>query len=135
MTEEKTYTLRDLTGDDLFMMVGIVNKIGLDRLKSCMETVRVKDAIATLANSKDEAEKEKAMSSVGMMVMLEIVSAVLERLPDCKEEIYELLALVSGQKRDDIAHMKLIPLTRMVKEFFRKPEFPDFFTEVFELLR
>lgn len=135
MTEEKTYTLRDLTGDDLFMMVGIVNKIGLDRLKSCMETVRVKDAIATIANSHDEAEKEKAMNSVGMMVMLEIASAVLERLPDCKEEIYELLALVSGQKRDDIAHMKLIPLTRMVKEFFRKPEFPDFFTEVFELLR
>ena len=134
MTEEKTYTLRDLTGDDLFMMVGIVNKIGLDRLKSCMETVRVKDAIATIANSHDEAEKEKAMNSVGMMVMLEIASAVLERLPDCKEEIYELLALVSGQKRDDIAHMKLIPLTRMVKEFFRKPEFPDFFTEVFELL-
>ncbi len=30
--------------------------------------------------------------------------------------------------------MKLIPLTRMIKEFFRKPEFSDFFTEVFELL-
>lgn len=131
----KEITLRELEGDDVFLMVRIISKIGMDRLKSCMEAASVKQAIATAMN-KDAApaEKEQAMNSVGVLVMLEIASAVMERLPDCKEEIYTLLANLSGMKRDEIAHMKLIPLTRMIKEFFRKQELSDFFGEAFELL-
>ncbi len=132
MTEEKAYTLRELEGDDLFLMINIVSKIGLDRLKGCMEAASVKKAIGTMMDEKaNAADKEAALNSVGMLVIMEVASAVLERLPDCKEEIYTLLASVSGKTRDDIAHMKLIPLTRMIKEFFKKPEFPDFFTEVY----
>ena len=136
MTEEKTYTLRDLTGDDLFLMVRIVSKIGIDRLKACMESPAVKTAMVVAnAQNADAAEKEAAMNKVGMLVMMEIATTILERLPECKEEIYALLAQVSDKKREDIASMKLIPLTRMVKEFFKKPEFPDFFTEVFEFFK
>lgn len=136
MTEEKTYTLRDLTGDDLFLMVRIVSKIGIDRLKACMESPAVKTAMLVAnAQNADASEKEAAMNKVGMLVMMEIAATILERLPECKEEIYALLAQVSDLKREDIANMKLIPLTRMVKEFFKKPEFPDFFTEVFEFFK
>lgn len=132
MTEEKGYTLRELEGNDLFLMVRIVSKIGIDRLKNCMEAASVKKAIGTMMDEQANAEdKEAALNSVGMLVIMEVASAVLERLPDCQEEIYTLLASVSGMKRDDIAHMKLIPLTRMIKEFFKKPEFPDFFMEVY----
>ena len=135
MSEEKSYTLRELEGDDMFLMIRILSKIGVERIKLCMEATSVKAAIKIMMDDKAETKaKEEAMNSIGIAVMLEIAGAVLECLPDCKEEIYTLLARVSGMKRDDIAHMKLIPLTRMIKEFFRKPEFPDFFTEVFEFL-
>lgn len=135
MSEEKSYTLRELEGDDLFLMIRILSKIGVERIKLCMEASGVKAAIQIMMDDKAESKaKEEAMNSIGIAVMLEIAGAVLERLPDCKEEIYTLLAQVSGMKRDDIAHMKMIPLARMIKEFFRKPEFPDFFTEVFEFL-
>ena len=135
MSEEKSYVMRELEGDDAFLMIRILSKIGIDRLKACMEASSVKAAVAIVTNKEaDAAAKDAAMNSVGIALMLEIASTVMERLPDCKDEIYTLLAQVSGQKYEDIAHMKLIPLTRMIKEFFRKPEFRDFFTEAFELL-
>ena len=135
MPEEKSYTLRELEGDDAFLMIRILSKIGIDRLKACMEANSVKAAVAIVTSKEaDASAKDQAMNSVGIALMLEVASAVMERLPDCRNEIYTLLAQVSGQKFEDIAHMKLIPLTRMIKEFFRKPEFRDFFTEAFELL-
>lgn len=135
MSEEKSYVMRELEGDDAFLMIRILSKIGIDRLKACMEANSVKAAVAIVTNKDaDASAKEAAMNSVGIALMLEVASTVMERLPDCRDEIYTLLAQVSGQKFEDIAHMKLIPLTRMIKEFFRKPEFSDFFTEVTELL-
>ena len=135
MSEEKSYVMRELEGDDAFLMIRILSKIGIDRLKACMEANSVKAAIRIVTDSSADADaKEQAMNSVGIALMMEIACAVMERLPDCRNEIYTLLAQVSGKDYDEIAHMKLIPLTRMIKDFFRKPEFPDFFTEVFELL-
>jgi hypothetical protein len=135
MSEEKSYVMRELEGDDAFLMIRILSKIGIDRLKACMEASSVKAAVAIVTSKDaDASAKEAAMNSVGIALMLEVASTVMERLPDCRNEIYTLLAQVSGQTVEDIAHMKLIPLTRMIKEFFRKPEFSDFFTEVIELL-
>lgn len=135
MSEEKSYVMRELEGDDAFLMIRILSKIGIERLKACMEASSVKAAVAIVTSKDaDASAKEAAMNSVGIALMLEVASTVMERLPDCRNEIYTLLAQVSGQTIEDIAHMKLIPLTRMIKEFFRKPEFSDFFTEVIELL-
>lgn len=135
MSEEKSYVMRELEGDDAFLMISILSKIGIDRLKTCMEASSVKAAVAIVTNKDaDASAREAAMNSVGIALMLEFASTVMEKLPECRTEIYTLLAQVSGQKYEDIAHMKLIPLTKMIKEFFRKPEFSDFFTEVFELL-
>lgn len=135
MTEEKSYTLRELEGDDAFLMISILSKIGIERLKKCMEANAVKAAARIMMDKEADAKaKDEAMNSIGIALTLEIASTVLERLPECRTEIYTLLAQVSGMPYEEVAHMKLIPLTKMIKEFFRKPEFPDFFTEVFGLL-
>lgn len=135
MTEEKSYTLRELEGDDAFLMISILSKIGIERLKKCMEANAVKAAARIMMDKEADAKaKDEAMNSIGIALTLEIASTVMERLPECRTEIYTLLAQVSGMPYEEVAHMKLIPLTKMIKEFFRKPEFPDFFTEVFGLL-
>ena len=127
MTEEKSYTLRELEGDDMLMMIQILSKIGVDRIRQCMGTNSIRMAVQTMMNKEmDEKTKEETMNSISVAIMLELASTILERLPDCKTEIYTLLAQVSGQPYEDIAHMKLIPLTKMIKDFFRKPEFPDY---------
>ena len=135
MPEEKNYVLRELEGDDMFLMIQILSKIGVERLKKCMEANSIRAAARIMMDKETDAKaKDEAMNSIGVAIMLEIASTVLERLPECRTDIYTLLAQVSGKTYEEIAHMKLIPLTRMIKDFFRKPEFPDFFTEVFEFL-
>ena len=49
------------------------------------------------------------------------------------EAFAQLLAQLSGKTAGEIADLNLITLTRMIKDVFRKPEFTDFFGEVFEL--
>ena len=135
MSEEKTYTLRELEGDDIFLMSSVIKKIGVVRIRACLESASIKSAMGImLGNGVEESKKEEAMNKIGIAVMLEITGTVIESLPECKEEIYNLLASVSGMKRDDIAHMKIVPLIRMIKDFFRKPEFRDFFTEAIGFL-
>lgn len=137
MAEEKNYTLRNLEADDLFLVVKIINKIGIRKLKGCFSSPEVREAIAGAASGEEaNANGEEAnLSAVGMSVMLEIAGLVLENLPDCKNEIYDLLAKLSRMTREDIATLPSGTFTKMVMDVIRKDEFKDFFQDVFGSLK
>ena len=126
MADAKTYTARGLMADDIFLCVRIINKIGFKDMKGCFSTPEVKTAIASAASG-----KETDMSGVGMTVMLEIAGLILEHLPDCKNEIYALLASLYGLKQEEVAKLPSSTFTKMVMEVIRKDEFRDFFQDVF----
>lgn len=126
MAEERNYTLRDLKSDDIFLVVGIINKIGIKEMKSCFESQDVRKAISGAAGG-----EEADLSSVGVTVMLEIASLILAHLPDCKKEIYALLAELSGMNQAEIAELPFRTFVRMVKDVIRKDEFKDFFQDAF----
>lgn len=128
MSEEKSYTLRGLKAEDLFLVVKIVNKIGLKQLKTCFDLPDVKAAIAQAAGGKEED-----LSAVGMMIMLEISGTILEHLPESKNEIYALLSSLSGMDAKDIAQLPSGTFTKMIMDVVRKDEFKDFFRDVFGL--
>ena len=126
MSEEKNYTLRSLKADDIFLVVKLVNKIGFKEMKGCFNSQEVKDAIAGAVSG-----KEADLSTVGMTVMFEIASLILEHLPDCKNEIYALLSGLSGKAQTEIAEMPSGVFMQMVMDVIRKDEFRDFFQGVF----
>lgn len=128
MAEEKKYTLRDLKGDDIFLLVSVIRKIGFKELKRCLETAEVRKAIAEAENG-----NEKDMSAVGAAVMLEIAGVIVEHLPECRHEINTLLAELSGMGRDEVGGLPFGQYTNMVMDVIRKREFKDFFTDVFGL--
>lgn len=130
MAEKKNYTLRNLEADDLFLVVKLVNKIGVRKMKDCFSSPEVKEAITGAASG-----EEANLSAVGMSVMLEIAGLVLENLPDCKNEIYDLLAKLSGMTREYIATLPSGTFTKMVMDVIRKDEFKDFFQDVFGSLK
>ena len=130
MAEEKNYTLRELKADDIFLVVKIINRIGVKELKGCFSSPEVRTAISGAASG-----KEVDMSAVGMTVMLEIAGVVLEHLPSCKDDIYALLATLSGKTKDDIANLSSGMFTKMVMDVIRKDEFKDFFQGVAGLLK
>ena len=132
MSEEKAYTLRELRADDIFLTVRVINKIGLDRLKKCMEAQGVKAAMEIMTNNEaDTPAKEAAMNRIGLAVMLEIAGAVLERLPDCRNEIYTLLAVLSGTSEEYIGRLPSGVFMSMVMDVIKKDEWKDFFQVAF----
>lgn len=86
--ENEALTMRRLRADDLFTMMRILSKIGVNDLRSVMPT---KTAIQRVREGSESAE------SLGVTVALMIADKLLARLPDCKAEIYTLLADLSGK--------------------------------------
>lgn len=127
--EEKTYTLRALKADDLFMGLRIINKIGLSELKKCFDGETVRKAIADAGK---EQESDLA-AAVGMQIMVDVAALVVGRLPECRTELYQFLASLSGMKEKEIADLPMGTFAGMVMETIQKEEFADFFTQVFKL--
>jgi len=128
MAEEKKYTLRDLKGDDIFLVVNVIRKIGFKELKVCFESLEVRKAIAEAVNGNDTD-----MSVVGAAVMFEVAGVIVEHLPECRQEINTLLAELSGMSREEVGSLPFGQYTNMVMDVIRKEEFKDFFTDVFGL--
>lgn len=124
---EKTYTLRMLKADDLFSVLRIINKIGLNELKKCFDGEAVRKAIADAGK---EQESDLA-AAVGMQIMFDVASLVVERLPECRKELYQFLASVSGTTEKEIADLPMGTFAGMVMDVLQKDEFADFFTQVF----
>ena len=121
-------TLRPLEADDLFTVMEIINKIGLEDAKKCFMSVEISKAIA-------ENGDEEQVAAVGMKVMVELATLLVQKLPLCKAEVYQFLSSLSGVDAEEISHIKLVPFTKMVMDVFQKAEIKDFFQLVFGSLK
>lgn len=134
---EKTYELRNLEADDLFIMIGIISKIGIKEFKGCFESDEVKAAIKVMIERKKNADNdgEKAdadddnIASVGVSVALDIAAILLANIGKCKNDIYALLANLSGMKEREIAKLPIKTFTGMLFDLVKKEEFADFFQD------
>lgn len=125
---EKAYTLRDMCADDLFVVLKIVNKIGVKEIKKCFAAVDVKNAIS------EGAENDLA-AAVGLQVMMEVAGLIVEHLPDCKTEIYQFLSSLSSMKVEEVAAMPMADFFTMIMDVFKHPSFNDFFQRVVGLFK
>lgn len=140
---EKTYELRGLMADDMFIMFSIISKIGIKEFKACFESDEVKSAIKNMfeqkKNADDEEEKADAdddgIVSVGISIALDIATIILANIGKCKNNIYALLASLSGMKAGDIAKLPAKTFTSMVIDLVKKEEFADFFQDAVKLFK
>lgn len=143
---DKTYELRGLEADDLFIMVNIINKIGIKEFKGCFESDEVKAAIKTVValrmqkkNADDDSEKaetdDDSFASVGISVALDIAAILMGNIGKCKNDIYALLANLSGMKEKEIAKLPIKTFTGMIYDLVKKEEFADFFQDAVKFLK
>lgn len=132
---DKTYELRELQADDLFIMINIVNKIGIKEFKSCFESDEVKAAVLNMAKEDDETDESADVVSVGISVALDIATILLANIGKCKNDIYALLAQLSGLTVGDIAKLPVKTFTGMVIDLVKKEEFADFFQDAVKLFK
>ena len=127
----KPYTFRKLSSDDMFLMFSILGKIGVKELKNCFKGESLEAVIDSFRGSEDN---EKALVAVGVEIGFDAVDVILNNLPKCKNEIYALLAQVSGMSADEIRADMLL-FTEMLVDFVKKEEFPDFIKVVSKLFK
>ena len=135
--EKKPYEFRKLCSDDIFLMLQVIKKIGIKEFKSCFEDEAVGKTISKLFNKgeNDGKENDAAIYAVAGVVLMPALDIIIGALPKCKDELYNLLGEVSNLKADEIRKLDAVVFVEMVIDFFKKPEFPDFFKVVSKLFK
>lgn len=134
MSEEKAYTLREMTAEDVFHMVKVISSIGLKEFKAVFEADDVKEAIAAITDDKKKGEKPDA-AAIGITIVLNTADVLFSNLPKCKGDIYRLLSGLSGMSTEDIAALPMSTFMNMVVDTIQKREFIDFFGAAAKLFK
>lgn len=119
---EKKFELRPLESGDIFLMTSIISKVGVKRIMNCFKGI-------------DADSDEKDAESIGESVFYNIADVVLERLEYCEDAICRLLSRLSGMTMADIKKMDAVLYLEMFMSVVKSPEFTDFFTRAYELLK
>ena len=127
----KAYKLRTPTLDDLFPMVEIIKKIGFEEIEKCFSRENTEKIIANINN---EGEKTD-YNAVGYQIGTKIFGVIVRNLSVCKDDIYQLLAQLSGLTKSEVGALPLPIVWKMLKELINGDTFKDFFTEASELAK
>lgn len=124
------YELRALKASDFFLVTRILSKIGIKEFKGIIESDSIKSAIGKMAAEQGGEMAQADVASIGMTVVFDIASVVLERMEECEGDIYELLSRLSGLKKNEVADLPMADFGEMVIGVIKHEGFRDFFTAV-----
>lgn len=122
---ETTYEFRKLNSKDIFPMSKLLNKIGIRKFKEAFQN----DELTKLMSG------EKNVEAIGVTVAFDLAGIILEALPNCENEIFDMLASVSNLKRKEIESLDMGTFFNMIVDFIKKPEFRDFISVVSKLFK
>lgn len=154
VVDEKPYIFRTLGAQDVFLMVRILNKIGFRQVRECLSSDNIQALINAAVSGSDtkdaqqgaqdaaqenqdaQADQESVLASVGVGVAIDAFGLLLENLPKCEADIYQLLAQTSNLSVDTIkAPGNAVMFMEMIVDFLHKKEFGDFFKVAKKLLK
>ena len=121
------YTFRKLNSTDTFLMFKIIGKIGIKDFAKSFDKDAVQNMIKNAKGAKD------AYTAVGISVALEMANVIINNLPKCEAEIYEMLANTSNLTMEQIKSLDFVTFIEMVIDFIKKEEFKDFMKVVSRL--
>ena len=132
----KPYSFRLLGAPDIFLMSKIISKIGIREFKACFESEGIKSLIQNMMMEEKANGEDTNFISIGASVALEIASVILANLPNCENEIYQMLAQTSNLTVEEIkAPGNAAMFLEMVIDFIKKEEFRDFIKVVSKLFK
>lgn len=120
---ERPYTLRPLKDADLYPILRILKKMGVDKknLQGIVQEYRVNG-------------KEKSTEEIGASAILDVASLIIGNIPVVETELYELWSDISGIPADDIREMEFGTLPLMIMDTFKGVKNTSFFKVLFKLL-
>lgn len=127
--EKQQIELRKLRTTDIFPMSKIISKIGFKEIKNAFNTPEIAKLV------KNGKSKDDVVAQVGAIITLDIASIILENLNKVEDDIYSLLAGLSGMTEQDISTQEPYLTAQMIVDLVNKKEFMDFFKVVLKLFK
>lgn len=118
--------LRDLKASDMGAVCKILSGIGFKKFKDCFN-------VEGFSLSGDKDKDNEMLRKVGMSILLDISSIVVENMPLCQDDINRFLASVTGKTIKDIMEMPIADYGELIITVIQKDDFKDFFVRVVKL--
>lgn len=132
---ESTYSMRRLNASDMFLMSSIIGKIGLKELGSCLSEPDIIAAAKGIFSKSNGTADNSQTVALGISVAMNMAEKILIHLPECQNEVFTLLAQVSGLSQKEIATMDAAAFLYMLIDFIKKEEFQDFIKAASRLMK
>lgn len=136
-----TLEMRELQGQDLFTVLGIVGKLDIkDNLVALFEEQDEKKVVPMdhkkAKPTKAEAEaKQDKVKQRGMRIVAELIQTTLLNLGKVKGDINSLFADLTGKSVKEIEQLNLADYGALLTAFFKKPELRGFIEQFVSVLQ
>lgn len=148
-TKKEKLEMRDLTGDDLFLVMSVVDKLemvddlGELLLGGSQEVQDMRNQITLRLVEQGVKEEDitpemimadPAAAELNASIMPKLIKIVIKNVPKAKKEINSLLANLCGVEVAEIKKLSLSAYVGLVKDFFKQPELGKLLELVNELI-
>ena len=121
--------IRALESNDLFTMIDIINKIGVDQVKKCFEKPEVMKLL------KEDNGTGELSNVIGYTIGFEIMSFVMSNITKAKDDIFSFVADLTGEDKEKIVKLPPAQFIKIIQDITRKEEFTDFLSQVSEFFK
>lgn len=119
------YEFNKIGADDIFTMVSIISKIGVNKFSQCLQGEEMRELVSKLKSNKN-VTKDDISIVAGAGVLLNVAQVIFEGMPKCKDDIYKLLSDTSNLSLEEVKALDGVTFFEMIIDFVKKEEFMDF---------
>ena len=125
------YKLRTLEAGDIFPMVSLIKKFGVDNFKRIFHSQDIKQAI----DENGDVNMEQLGAIVGLTIAMDVLAIVLENLERCENEVFAFLGRITELGDEEVRKIPLDDFAEIIVDFVNKKELKGFFMVVLKLLK
>lgn len=130
--------MRELKGDDIFVMLSILGKLDVqDDVMALIDKQFETGKVINLADHKnkkltkaEQLEQDAIVQQRGIKMASGIAFTVMKNLGKAKVDINAFLDDLTGE---DVSDLSMLEYTKLIAEFFKKEELKDFFKSMSSL--
>ena len=125
--------LRKLQATDLFIIVKIINTLGIKKIKESINVDEIKSAREKILE--DGSNKNAVYKEIGTKVIMSVIDVVIENIPLIEQDLFKFMGNLANVKPEEIAKMDIGDFMDLLIAVIKKEEFKDFFGRALRLTK
>ena len=118
-TETPKYIFYDPKAPDVFILAGIIGKIGVNKFAGLLQKEEIQSLVQDVSKKKSISNDDISMIT-GIGVFTEIAQIILVSMDKCEEDIYKLLSNTSNLTLEEVKDLDGVTFVEMIIDFFKR---------------